>query len=322
MTVRDILDSTVTVDDAGVTQRLRGGEVIRVAWDDLVEFSVVTTDYGPVVEDVYFDLLGRDGSRCVVPQCSPASDPLTEELFRWPGFDADAFRRAMCSTSHATFVCWHRDSTPWGRSEHPRHMLGLLREAGRPSDRVLQLFACACVRQVWDHLTDERGRRAIEAAEHYADVPEEDRVLSLLEVMRIWDAAGAEWGVIHDPMRWATEYSDWAAAFASEPGRQEERRRSQAALLRDLFGDPFRQPPAVDPAWLTWNDGTLRKLAAAAYEHRFLPSGHLDPARLALFADALEDAGCRTDAEILTHLRGEGPHVRGCWAVDLLLGRD
>jgi len=62
-------------------------------------------------------------------------------------------------------------------------------------------------------------------------------------------------------------------------------------------------------------------LAQAAYEQRVLPAGTLDPAGLALLADALEDAGC-TNAEILGHLLGPGPHVRGCWAVDLCLGRD
>ena len=54
-----------------------------------------------------------------------------------------------------------------------------------------------------------------------------------------------------------------------------------------------------------------------AYDDRALPSGHLDPARLAVLADALED----TDEQILGHLRGPGPHVRGCAAVDAVLGK-
>jgi hypothetical protein len=61
-------------------------------------------------------------------------------------------------------------------------------------------------------------------------------------------------------------------------------------------------------------------LAQAAYDQRELPAGHLDRARLAILADALEEAGC-TDQTILGHLRGPGPHVRGCWAVDLILGK-
>jgi hypothetical protein len=93
-----------------------------------------------------------------------------------------------------------------------------------------------------------------------------------------------------------------------------------ADLLRDVFGNPFRPPPAVDPARLAWNGGTVGRLAEAAYAERELPSGRLSPARLALVADALEDAGC-TDAEILGHLRSAGPHVRGCWAIDLVLAK-
>src|SRR5262249_55694135 len=94
---------------------------------------------------------------------------------------------------------------------------------------------------------------------------------------------------------------------------------SDADLLRDLFGNPFR-PAAVDPAWLAWNDGVVGRLAEAAYSERESPSGQLSPARLALVADALEDAGC-ADADLLGHLRSSGPHVRGCWAVDRLSGR-
>jgi hypothetical protein len=115
VTGRDIPDPTVTVDDTGVTQRLPGGAVNSVAWDDLVEVSVVTTDLGPFVEDVFFDLLGRDGSRCVVPQSSPAAEGLTERLFRLPGFDFAAHRQAMSSTTNATFLCWQR-----GRSDEPQ----------------------------------------------------------------------------------------------------------------------------------------------------------------------------------------------------------
>ncbi len=87
-------------------------------------------------------------------------------------------------------------------------------------------------------------------------------------------------------------------------------------LLRELFGNPFR-PVALD---LTWRSPATLHLAQAAYDERDLPSGSLDPARLAVLADALESAGCDS-AETLDHLRGPGPHVRGCWALDLLLGK-
>jgi hypothetical protein len=64
----------------------------------------------------------------------------------------------------------------------------------------------------------------------------------------------------------------------------------------------------------------VQKLAQAAYDNRDLPSGLLDNTRLVVLADALEDAGCAY-ADLLAHLRGPGPHARGCWVVDLLLGK-
>jgi hypothetical protein len=63
------------------------------------------------------------------------------------------------------------------------------------------------------------------------------------------------------------------------------------------------------------------KLARAAYNDRHLPAGTLDATRLAVLADALEEAGCDS-ADILGHLRGSGPHVRGCWVIDLLLRKE
>jgi hypothetical protein len=96
-----------------------------------------------------------------------------------------------------------------------------------------------------------------------------------------------------------------------------EEQREQATLLRDIVSNPFR-PISMNPDWLT---PTVKVLAEAAYEERALPSGELDAARLAVLADALEDAGCG-DAELLDHLRGPGPHARGCWVVDLLLGKE
>src|SRR5262249_38668175 len=74
--------------------------------------------------------------------------------------------------------------------------------------------------------------------------------------------------------------------------------RQQSALLRDIFGTPFR-PLVLDPAWLT--PGVVA-LAAAAYEEQVMPQATLDLDRLAVLADALEEAGC-TDADVLAHLR-------------------
>jgi hypothetical protein len=92
-------------------------------------------------------------------------------------------------------------------------------------------------------------------------------------------------------------------------------------LVRDIIGNPFRPLPSIDPAWLCWNDGTVQRLAAAIYEERSLPKGTLDNGRLAILADALEEADCDNE-EVLSHLRQQGAsHYRGCWVIDLLLNK-
>jgi hypothetical protein len=102
---------------------------------------------------------------------------------------------------------------------------------------------------------------------------------SLGEAMRIADAAM--------PGEWVAKgRSAWT-----------EERAGQCQVIRDIFGNPFR-PVALDPAWLAWNDGAVRKMAQAVYEDRAFDG-------LPLLADALEDAGC-TDAEILAHCRQPG----------------
>jgi hypothetical protein len=86
--------------------------------------------------------------------------------------------------------------------------------------------------------------------------------------------------------------------------------REQTHLARDIFGNPFR-PVSFDPAWRTW---TAVALAQQMYESR-------DFSAMPILGDALQDAGC-TDEEVLGHCRGPGPHVRGCWVVDLVLGKE
>ena len=73
--------------------------------------------------------------------------------------------------------------------------------------------------------------------------------------------------------------------------------------------------------FLAWNNATIPRLAQAIYDNRELPSGHFDNAQLAILADALTDAGCDNE-DILEHCRSEGPHVRGCWVVDLVSGKE
>jgi hypothetical protein len=108
-----------------------------------------------------------------------------------------------------------------------------------------------------------------------------------------------------------------AAAKAAADGLGE--RRYQCRLLHCVFGTPLRRRRAIDPSVLAWNGGVVPGLAQQIYDDRSLPEGTLDPIRLAVLADALEEAGV-TDADLLGHLRDPAPHVRGCWPLDLLLG--
>jgi hypothetical protein len=103
-----------------------------------------------------------------------------------------------------------------------------------------------------------------------------------------------------------------AAAYAARCCKRtlrDRERAAQAALLRDVCGNPFR-PARLDAHC---RGATAVQVARAIYEENAFD-------RLPILADALEDAGC-TDVELLSHCRGSGDHVRGCWAVDLVLAR-
>jgi hypothetical protein len=129
---------------------------------------------------------------------------------------------------------------------------------------------------------------------------------------RAYNAARAK-GAAHEAA-WGA--GDEARHGPAEAAREDARATANAEvcqLLREIFGNPFRPAPAIDPAWLSSNGGLVRRLARTAYdEHRF--------EGLPVLADALEEAGC-ADAAILSHLRGPDPHARGCWTLDLLLGK-
>jgi hypothetical protein len=236
----------------------------------------------------------------------------------------------------------------WLACTDPQGMLHWVRSAHRPGERKLRLFACACCRRAWHLLTREPPRAAVEAAERYADGlagPEELRqgwsavrkALSTAPLGTPWEealvaalyaatpgpfppegAAGAAANALSGDPRPRGPYHPLTAKAGEAPGCPSER-AFQCALLRDLFA-PFGAPE-VGACWLTWGGGAVAALARGAYEDRQLPSGQLDPARLAVLADALEDVGC-TDQTILSHLRGPGPHLRGCWVLDLLLGKE
>ena len=89
-----------------------------------------------------------------------------------------------------------------------------------------------------------------------------------------------------------------------QPGRQR-----LCAIVRDVFGNPFR-PVVFSPEWRTDTVLALTRQMYAAREFGAMP----------ILADALQDAGC-DNTDILEHCRGDGPHVRGCWVVDLVLGK-
>ena len=192
----------------------------------------------------------------------------------------------------------------WLLAEDARPLLAHLR-TGPARRRKLRLFACAVCRGSGDGLDTERGRRAAELAERFADGTALKREMSAAR-----SAARGLPRAVANALAWRA--AEIAAAWSPST--------TTVALLRDVFGNPFR-PVTVDRAWLTWSDGTILQLARAAYEERCLPSGVLDPARIAILADALEDAGC-TITDVVGHCRSGGAHVRGCWVVDMLLGKE
>lgn len=234
----------------------------------------------------------------------------------------------------------------------------LLLEARRwKSGRKLRLFACACCRRVWDWITEDVSRRAVQVAEWSADGAADQHMLRAIEeeaqefsedlclgardhfdtyaVYRAASAASraAEASPLDgaDSVTWSS--AEAAASIAARHAWDEDHlsarnhpdffaacdreEAAQAELFRDIFGNPFR-PVVLRPEWRT---PTAVSLAQSAYEERKTPSGELDAARLAVLSDALEEAGC-SDAYILAHLRSPGPHARGCWPVDLLLARE
>jgi hypothetical protein len=170
--------------------------------------------------------------------------------------------------------------------------------------RKYRLFACACVRRIWNRIEDERSRNAVVIAEQLADgqaTPEDV-------------AAARSSGVMGPARKTLLRSSRMAANDVSRPLGADP---TLPSLLRCVFGNPFR-PVTLDPLMRT---ATTLNLAQAAYADRILPSGELHKDRMAVLADALEEAGCQ-DADILEHLRGAGLHFRGCWVVDLIVGNE
>jgi len=206
----------------------------------------------------------------------------------------------------------------WLASTDPIGMLSCL--AGRASQRKLRLFACACCRHIWEWLPDDATRDLVAAVEDNPDgtFSEFEALVASSRSKRLDDGGysavkhlgrsfsnvGPLDGAFHVALEVLSRMREEDKAVAEEV--------AQAALLRDLFGNPFH-PAAIDLGWLAWNDGVVPALARSIYVQR-------DFGRLPALAYALEGAGC-DDASMLAHCSARNPHVRGCWVVDLLLGR-
>ena len=215
----------------------------------------------------------------------------------------------------------------WLTCTDPTLMLEFLQ--GKVSDRKLRLFAGACCRGLLG-ANNEYARQAVEVVELFADghsnkaalkrarqevrAARHDRPMRGQESQREWSLC------------WITEVAATENSFAmvaSEMSRlaaegilpwSTDRQVACCSLLRDIVGPlPFR-PVTIDPSLLRWNDGTVSPIAAGIYDARAFE-------RMGILADALLDAGC-DDEKMLQHCRQqEAVHTKGCWVLDLLLGK-
>ena len=194
---------------------------------------------------------------------------------------------------------------------------GVMR-AGRTPKRKLRLASCAIARSVIVFAMSEQPRLALAVVERFAEgeVTEAERVATR-ETVRgpddvLWAAEPANTAnlaVYHalgdDPsdLLFTADVAWRALQFSTES------RLFQLAVLRDIVCNPFRQVFFSD----RWRTDTAILLASQMYESR-------DFSAMPILADALQDAGCE-NPDILEHCRGEGPHVRGCWVANLVLGK-
>jgi hypothetical protein len=223
----------------------------------------------------------------------------------------------------------------WLCCDDPGFMLDSIE--GRASDRQFYLFAVACCKRLWHLFTDDRSRDAIETTALYADgfatvemrksaveqasKAEADEIIGKDEGQPT--PAVVAWEVARQPAfdsAYCCGYlqmlgdkdrrgdrTDWWDTHQREG---EEEAKFQVPLLHDIIGNPF-QPVTFDHVWLT---PFVVTLAQTIYDDQTFD-------RMPELADALVATGC-THAEVLQHCRGTGPHVRGCWVVDLILGKD
>jgi hypothetical protein len=236
----------------------------------------------------------------------------------------------------------------WWACQEPRLMLEFLRDTGKLSERKARLLAVAACRRIWHLMRYESSRRAIEVVEQYSEglcCEEKLRAVAARAydlamhldahsnvpasseaeyhaAFAAWQAATA--GPPH-PMRTlgqaarAIAWEDAGDDYGPKAGIAAEHAECacQCILLRDIFCDPFQAKPTIPAGVLAWNAGCVVKLATSIYQERDFSQERMD-----VLADALEEAGV-TAEEVLGHCRGlPGVHVRGCWLVDFLMGRE
>jgi len=211
-------------------------------------------------------------------------------------------------------------ATTWPLSVNPKSML----DDCKDYPRKLRLFAVAGCRRMAHLMPDALFLQAIDVAERFADgkASDEERQAAneLCKLTRRTPlytdaAAAATESVDSNADEAAGSAWFWVARIESDeledPVWNASLARS-ADLLREIFYNPF-ETFTIDSAWLRHDGGVVLAMAKTAYEERRFDI-------LPVLADALEDAGC-DDQRILAHCRGPNGHVRGCWVLDLLLGK-
>jgi hypothetical protein len=216
----------------------------------------------------------------------------------------------------------------------PEEMLNSLGPSASP--RKLRLFMVACARRVLPTEPDEAMIEALDVAERFADALAKSKDLRRAResLTATQPARAKRWNPLYSGhvrsvpawhanreqiargaregagcCAWSSTRRAWAGSVAMT--YPDDEFAAQAALLRDIFGNPFR-PVALDPAWLT---SDVVALARGIYEEKAFD-------RMPILADALQDAGCANE-DVLNHCRdANAAHVRGCWVVDLLLGKE
>ena len=193
----------------------------------------------------------------------------------------------------------------WLGATRPHGMITHLGDGA--SARKLRLLGVVCCRRIDSVMSHPQARTAVDVAERFADgLAGADELAGVHEAIdRPW------WGVRPQQLLTApTPLVQGVIGHCGSAAQNRAERKAQCDLIRDVFGNPFR-PAAFDPGWRT---DTAVSLARGMYAGR-------DFAAMPILADALQEAGCEND-DILSHCRDpHGVHVRGCWVVDLVLGK-